>query len=69
MPRMCDICHKTKSRGHTRKLLRGHRNVTGKRDFKPNLQKTNINGTRVLACTKCIRTASRKGVAAVTQKI
>jgi ribosomal protein L28 len=60
MPRICEICFKKKSRGHTRKLLRGHRNVTGKRDFKPNLQKATINGQRVLACVKCIRTNTRK---------
>jgi ribosomal protein L28 len=63
MPRTCDICNKKKSRGNIRKLLRGHRNVTGKRDFKPNLQKATINGHSVLACVKCIRTASRKGQA------
>jgi len=42
--------------GHTRKLLRGHYNVTAGRAFKPNLQKTVHNGRHVLACTKCIRT-------------
>ena len=60
MPRVCDICNKVKSRGHSRKLLRGHYNVTGKRDFKPNLQKAIIDGERVLACVKCIRTNTRK---------
>ena len=62
MPRFCDICHKTKSRGNTRKLLRGHYNVTAKRDFKPNLQNAIIDGKRLLVCVKCIRTNTRKTV-------
>lgn len=45
--------------GHIRKLLRGHYNVTGNRSFKPNLQFVRYNGTRVLACTKCIRTLAK----------
>ncbi|HLD26223.1 MAG TPA: 50S ribosomal protein L28 [Candidatus Andersenbacteria bacterium] len=60
MARMCAICGKVKSVGHSRKLLRGHRNITGKRDFKPNLQKFSHRGEKVLACTKCIRTATRE---------
>jgi ribosomal protein L28 len=60
MARHCEICGKTKFVGHRRKLLRGHYNITGKRSFKPNLQKAKIEGKNVLACTKCIRTATRK---------
>jgi ribosomal protein L28 len=62
MPKVCDICGKQKSRGNTRKLLRGHYNITGKRDFKPNLQKATLDGERVLACVKCIRTNTRKAL-------
>ena len=60
MARTCEICGKQKSVGHTRKLLRGHRNVTGKRDFKPNLQKVTHRGQKLLACTQCIRTLSKE---------
>ncbi|MBI4021892.1 MAG: hypothetical protein HY372_00890 [Candidatus Andersenbacteria bacterium] len=59
MTKNCAICGKTRSLGHTRKLLRGHRNVTAIRTFRPNLQKTIISGQRVLACVKCIRTQSK----------
>lgn len=45
--------------GHTRKLLRGHYNVTATRSFKPNLQHIRHLGTRVLACTQCIRTLAK----------
>jgi ribosomal protein L28 len=61
MTKSCTICGKQKSVGHTRKLLRGHRNITGKRDFKPNLQKVSYRGTPVLACTRCIRTINKTG--------
>lgn len=45
--------------GHTRKLLRGHRNITAVRAFRPNLQKTIYHGQRVLACVRCIRTQAK----------
>jgi ribosomal protein L28 len=54
--KICELCGKHKSVGNIRKLLRGHRNVTAKRDFKPNLQKTVIDGQRHLVCTQCLRT-------------
>jgi len=61
MAKVCEICGKQKSVGHQRKLLRGHRNVTAKRDFKPNLQKFSHGNKTILACTKCIRTKSKAG--------
>lgn len=61
MARVCEICEKKKIMGNTRKLLRGHYNITGRREFKPNLQKTIIDGIHVLACTTCIRTQSKAG--------
>jgi len=61
MARSCTICGKTKIVGHRRKLLRGHRNVTAKRDFKPNLQKTTYQGKKVLACTRCLRSVTKTG--------
>lgn len=42
--------------GHTRKLLRGHYNITSRRSFKPNLQRTKHEGQRVWACVTCLRT-------------
>jgi ribosomal protein L28 len=60
MARVCEICDKKKSIGHTRKLLRGHYNVTGKREFKPNLQRTKVDGHHVLACVNCIRTLHKE---------
>jgi len=68
MARGCAICNKEKTIGNLRKLLRGHRNVTGKREFKPNLQKTSFQGKKVLACVKCIKTQSRAARAAKKSK-
>jgi len=59
MARICSICSKGKQVGHTRKLLRGHYNVTANRTFKPNLQFIRHNGTRVLVCTQCMRTLAK----------
>lgn len=61
MARVCAICGKGPRVGNTRKLLRGHYNVTGKRRFNPNLQKAKYEGKRVKACVACIRTQSRDG--------
>ncbi len=59
MARVCEICGKKKSIGNTRKLLRGHYNITGKRSFRPNLQKFQHEGRRVLACVQCMRTTNK----------
>jgi len=41
-------------------LLRGHYNPTSRKRKYPNLQKTSLtDGTRVLACVKCIRKIAR----------
>lgn len=42
--------------GHTRKLLRGHYNVTADRSWEPNLQWVRKDGNRLKACVRCIRT-------------
>lgn len=63
MARVCEICDKKKSIGHTRKLLRGHYNVTGKREFKPNLQKIKVGARHTLACVNCIRTIHKNAKA------
>ena len=54
--RHCEICQKGSIMAGTRKLLRGHYNVTGKREFKPNLQKIKHEGAHLLLCVNCIRT-------------
>lgn len=60
MARVCEICGKKKSIGHTRKLLRGHYNVTADRAFAPNLQWVRRDGVRLKACTGCIRTLHKE---------
>ncbi|MEK7557552.1 MAG: L28 family ribosomal protein [Patescibacteria group bacterium] len=55
MARECAICGKGKMVGSTTKFLRAHTNITGKRTFKPNLQKVTRDGQRILACVSCIR--------------
>jgi len=57
----CELCGKHKSVGNIRKLLRGHRNVTAKRDFKPNLQKAVVDGRKQLICTRCLSTLHKSG--------
>ncbi len=59
MARLCEICGKGKMVGHNRKLLRGHRNVTSIRTFKPNLQRIQHGNRIVMACTQCIRTKTK----------
>jgi len=59
MARDCQICGKGKMIGNNRKLLRGNYNVTSKRSFRPNLQKTSHDGQRVLACVTCIRNQTK----------
>ena len=59
--RQCEICKKGSIMAGTRILLRGHYNPTNWTRKHPNLQKTKRpDGTRVLACTACIRTMAKK---------
>lgn len=50
--------------GNTKKLLRGHYNITGRRSFRPNLQRIKHEGRHYLACTNCIRTINKEAKAA-----
>jgi ribosomal protein L28 len=59
MAKTCEHCDKKKQMGHTRKLLRGHYNVTAIRTFRPNLQKIKHNGEHLLLCVNCIRTLNK----------
>lgn len=64
----CEICGKGSQMQGKRKLLRGHYNpVNWSRKF-PNLQRARIGGTRVKACTGCLRTINRK-VTEVTKTV
>ena len=56
MSRVCEICGKGKMDGKTV----SHANNKANRKYDANLQETEINGKRVRACTKCIKTANKK---------
>ncbi len=56
MSRVCEICGKGKMDGKTV----SHANNKANRKYDANLQETEINGKRVKACTKCIKTANKK---------
>lgn len=53
----CELCGKKYIESGTRKLLRGHYNVTKKSRKQPNLQWLRIPGKpgRIKACVKCLR--------------
>lgn len=52
MSRVCDICGKGKMPGKTV----SHANNKANRTYEVNLQTTTIDGKKVTACTKCIKT-------------
>ncbi|MBI2640036.1 MAG: 50S ribosomal protein L28 [Candidatus Sungbacteria bacterium] len=55
--RSCSICKKGSRLGGTRKLLRGHYNLTKTSRKYPNLQWVKLaSGKSAKACTQCIRT-------------
>ncbi len=55
MSKVCEICGKGKMDGKTV----SHANNKAPRKYNVNLQKTEINGKQVRACTKCIKTAKK----------
>jgi len=57
MSRVCDICGKGKMAGKTV----SHANNKANKKFEVNLQETVIDGKKVTACTKCIKTARKCG--------
>jgi len=59
MSRVCTICDKRSKVNTVLVKLRGNYNPTTKRRKYPNLQWTTVDGKRVKACTKCIKTASK----------
>jgi ribosomal protein L28 len=58
MPRQCEICGK----GYSKTIKRSHSMRASIRRLLPNLQWARINGKRVKACTRCIKTAGKKEV-------
>ena len=62
MPRACTICGK----GYSKTIKRSHSMRASIVRLSPNLQWTRIaDGSRVKACTRCMRTQSTKGKLAV----
>ena len=61
MAKECAICSKKSTVVWKLKKLRGKYNPTTKRRKYPNLQKVRLpNGTKVLACTKCIKAMGKR---------
>lgn len=60
MARKCEICEKSAIVANPRKLLRGHLNPRGKKRQHPNIQTKTINGRKIKACTKCLKTLIKK---------
>lgn len=67
----CPICNKTSAMAGTRKLLRGHYNLTNRSRKYPNLQWARVTvdlakklggatAKRVLICTKCLKALAKK---------
>ncbi|MDP2933134.1 MAG: bL28 family ribosomal protein [bacterium] len=54
--RSCSICDK----GYKRANSRSHSNRATLRKLQVNLQWTKVNGRRIMACTRCIRTTSKR---------
>lgn len=59
MPRMCEICGK----GYSKTIKRSHSMRASIKRLLPNLQYARINGKRVRACARCIKTANKKTLA------
>jgi len=56
MSRVCEICGRGKMDGKTV----NHENNKAPRKYDVNLQNTEIDGKKVRACAKCIKTAKNK---------
>lgn len=55
--KQCAICE----RGYLKGNQRSHSNIATIKRQKPNLQTTIYKGEKVLACTKCIKSETKKG--------
>ncbi len=56
MSKVCEVCGKGKMAGNTV----SHSNRKAPRKYDANLQSTEIDGKKVKACTKCIKSAKKK---------
>ena len=61
MPRMCAIC----SKGYSKTIKRSHSMRASIVRLQPNLQWTQHEGRRVKACTRCMKTQTKRAVAKV----
>ena len=59
MAKKCDICKRNYLKANTR----SHSNIATIKRQKINLQTTIVDGKKVKACVKCIRTKTKKAVA------
>ncbi|MBI2411494.1 MAG: 50S ribosomal protein L28 [Candidatus Kerfeldbacteria bacterium] len=55
MSKVCDICE----RGYLKGNSRSHSNIATIKRQQVNLQSATIEGKRVKACTRCIRTVAK----------
>ncbi|MBQ9786451.1 MAG: 50S ribosomal protein L28 [Clostridia bacterium] len=55
MSKVCEICGKSKMAG----CNVSHSNRKSNKQYQANLQTTTIDGEKVTACTKCIKTAKK----------
>ncbi|MCD6149835.1 50S ribosomal protein L28 [bacterium] len=55
MSRVCQICGRGTQSGNTR----SHSNIATRRKFKINLQTKKVDGRKIKACAKCIKTMSK----------
>ncbi|MBN1584950.1 50S ribosomal protein L28 [Candidatus Uhrbacteria bacterium] len=55
MSRTCDVC----GRGPSQAVSRSHSNIATKRRQLVNLQTKNLDGQKVKACTRCLRTLAK----------
>ncbi|MBU1870887.1 MAG: 50S ribosomal protein L28 [Patescibacteria group bacterium] len=56
MAKKCKLC----GRGSTKGASRSHSNIKTIRRLYINLQTKTVNGKKIKACTKCIKTISKK---------
>ena len=56
MSKICQICGRSAMSSNNR----SHSNISTKRKQHINLQKTEHNGSKVKACARCIKTATKK---------
>ena len=62
MPRMCAVCGKS----YSRTIKRSHSMRASIKRLLPNLQWTRVDGKRLKACARCIKTANNTARATVT---